>query len=159
MVHWCLEVRGSGDIYWTFDHLSWETEKQKPVYTAFALLCFPGYAYSSFPPPKATRRHGDVSLRTVKPWGGTENIHNDPKVLKSRSLLRGAILFIPPIRVLRRSCSRRNGFWQSVSQRVGKGRISSSLYVQQIMDKKRPYKFSHNHFGVLSVFSWFNLLS
>lgn len=76
-VHWWLEIQGSGDIYWTFDHLSWETEKQTPAYTAFALLCFPGYEYSSFPPPKAIRRQRCFSLRTVKPWGSTENTHND----------------------------------------------------------------------------------
>lgn len=106
-----------------------------------------------------------------KPWGEMERFHQgyqnpksgtekiyDTKLLKPRKLLRRAILFIPSVATLRTSCSRTARC--TASQPEGwLGRRSSSLYVLRIMDKKCHYTSSHNHFGMLSVFSWVNLLS
>lgn len=110
---------------------------------------------AAFPLPKATRRDGDVSPRSLKPQSGTEKIYNDTKLLKPRKLLRGAILFIPSVATLRTSCSRA----ARCTAEAWLGKRSSSLYVLRIMDKKRHYKSLHNHNCMLSIFSRFNLLS
>lgn len=157
-VRWCLEAQGSGAIHWASDHLPRETENQRPAYTALALFCFPGCECSFSPLPEAMRRDGDVSPRSLKPQSGTEKIYNDTKLLKPRKLLRGAILFIPSVATLRTSCSRIPRC-TAIQPEAWLGKRSSSLVVLRIMDKKCHYKSSHNHFGMLSIFSWFNLLS